>query len=79
MTVYSLTTQRYGGAQANLVPYRNILRWLKDCSEREVYLRAMGKGDPEMKLLLGAEAPAIGMFDAGGVANDHSKGRLISL
>lgn len=71
MSVYTLTTQRYFGPQISLAPYQSILRWLKYCSERPAYQRAMEKGDPEMKLLLGAEAPVKGMMELGGVASDH--------
>lgn len=73
MSVYTPTTQRYFGPQISLAPYQNLLRWLKDCSERPAYQRAMQKGDPEMKLLLGAEAPAKGMMEMGGVSSGHWK------
>lgn len=71
MTVYSVTTQRYWGAQADLSTYKNILRWLQECSSRSAYQRAMEKGDPEMRLLLGPEPPKTAMFEAGGVASGH--------
>lgn len=48
MSVYPVTTQRYFGPQVSLKDYPNVLRWLKDCSERPAYQRAMEKGDPEM-------------------------------
>lgn len=60
----SLATQRHWGAQGDLGEYKHILRWLKDCSEREAYRRAMEKGDPDKKPLLGAEAPD-GLVDCG--------------
>lgn len=37
MIVYTLTTQRYFGPDVSLVAYQNILRWLKDVSERPGY------------------------------------------
>ncbi|CAK3984725.1 glutathione S-transferase [Lecanosticta acicola] len=67
MSVYSLTTQRYFGPRVSLKPYGNLLRWIKDCSERPAYKRAMEKGDPEMKLLLEAEPPEKTLMDSGGV------------
>ena len=48
MSVYPVTTQRYWGPQISLEKYPNILRWLKDCSARPAYQRAMEKGDPDM-------------------------------
>jgi glutathione S-transferase len=57
MNVYPLTTQRYFGPNVGLEAYPNILRYLRDVSERPGYKRAMEKGDPEMELLVGAEAP----------------------
>ncbi|KAJ4365585.1 hypothetical protein N0V83_008205 [Neocucurbitaria cava] len=56
MIIYSLTTQRYF-APRSYEKYPNIVRYLKDIGERPAYQKAMEKGDPEMKLLLGAEAP----------------------
>ena len=72
MTVYSLTTQRYY-APRDLGPYKNILRWLEDCANRDAYKRAMRKGDPEMKLLLGAKAPEKSLIETDGVTSDHWK------
>lgn len=69
MTVFSLTTQRYFGPRS-LAEYKNILRFLQDVGAREAYQRAMQKGDPEMKLLLGAEAPEPGLIKAGGIGSD---------
>jgi glutathione S-transferase len=66
MSVYNYSTQRLWGPQVDLTPYPNIVRWLKDCSERPAYQKAMEKGDPEMELYLGAEPPAFGMFQIGG-------------
>ena len=65
MSVYGLTTQRYFGPQVSLGSYPNILRWLKDCSERDGYKRAMVAGDPEMEPLIGAEPPARSLLDGG--------------
>lgn len=79
MTLYVTSTQRYWGPQVDLAKYTNILRWMKDCGERPAYKRAMEKGDPEMKLLLEADAPTIGMMAAGGVASDHWKKTSASL
>ncbi|KAK5937682.1 hypothetical protein PMZ80_009811 [Knufia obscura] len=73
MTLYSTSTQRYWGAQINLKDYEHVLRWMKDCSERPAYQRAMEKGDPEMKPLLGAEAPDKSMVAAGGTQSSHWK------
>lgn len=73
MSVYSVTTQRYFGPQVSLEKYPHLLRWLGDCAGREAYQRAMRKGDPEMKLLLGAEAPSVGMMEAGGSRSGHWK------
>ncbi|SMQ49838.1 unnamed protein product [Zymoseptoria tritici ST99CH_1A5] len=70
MSVFSVTTQRYFGPQVSLAPYQGILRWLKDCSERPAYQQAMQKGDPKMKLLLGAEPPAQSLLAVGGVTSD---------
>ena len=72
MTVYSLTTQRYYNSH-NLGAYKNILRWLGDCANRDAYKRAMQKGDPEMKLLLGAEGPSQSFIETNGVNSDHWK------
>lgn len=73
MSVYAMTTQRYFGPRVSLAGYDNILRWLKDCSERPGYQKAMEKGDPEMKPLLGADAPEVGMIEGGGVNSSHWK------
>ncbi|KAF2444195.1 hypothetical protein P171DRAFT_494416 [Karstenula rhodostoma CBS 690.94] len=69
MSVYTVTTQRYFGPHLKLAAYPNILRWLKDVSERPGYRRAMEKGDPEMELLVGAEAPATTLIQEGGVGS----------
>lgn len=73
MTVYSLTTQRYFGPLVDLGPYANVLRWLKDCSDRPAYQRAMARGDPEMQTLVGLEVPSDYMFALGGVESGHWK------
>ena len=70
MSVYGLTTQRYFGPQVDLAPYKNILRWLQDCSQRDGYKKAMQAGDPEMKPLLDAEPPSKSFFPDG-VKNNH--------
>ena len=72
MSVYGLTTQRYFGPQVSLAPYQNILRWLQDCAARPAYKKALEAGDPEMKPLLDADAPAKSLLD-GGVNNEHWK------
>jgi len=73
MTVYCLTTQRYWGPQVDLAQYKGILRYLRDCCTRPAYRRAMEKGDPEMKVLSGPEAPEKGMIDLGGTKSEHWK------
>lgn len=69
MSVYGITTQRYFGPAVSLAGYPNVLRWLKDCSVRDGYKRAMEAGDPEMKLMIGADPPS-GSLLQGGVVND---------
>lgn len=56
MAVTSLTTMRLW-MPFSLEPYPNVLSYLKRVGEREGYQRAMAKGDPGFKPLLGAEAP----------------------
>ncbi|KAK8061757.1 glutathione S-transferase [Apiospora phragmitis] len=56
MLVFSLTTFRYFAPYA-LTDYPNILAYLQRVSERPAYRRAMEKADPDMELVLGAEAP----------------------
>ena len=73
MSVYPVTTQRYFGPRCSLAGYDNLLRWLRDCAARPAFKRAMEKGDPEMRILLGPEPPEKGMFEAGGVKSDHWK------
>lgn len=73
MTLYVTSTQRYFGPQIDLGSYAHILRWMKDCSERPAYQKAMDKADPEMKRLLHAEPPSISMGAAGGAKSDHWK------
>lgn len=53
MTVFSLTTMRLFYA-ADLSPYPAILAYLQRIGERPGYSRAMDKGDPGFKPLLGA-------------------------
>ncbi|KAH7378695.1 glutathione S-transferase-like protein [Pyrenochaeta sp. MPI-SDFR-AT-0127] len=67
--VYSLSTNRYFGPRS-YEKYPNIVRYLGDIGERPAYKRAMEKGDPEMKLLLGAEAPEKSLMEVGGVTSD---------
>ncbi|KAL5405348.1 hypothetical protein PMIN04_012369 [Paraphaeosphaeria minitans] len=69
MTVYTVTTQRYFGPNVSLAAYPNILRWLKDVSERPGYRRAMEKGDPEMELLITADAPTTTLLQEGGITS----------
>ena len=69
MVVWSLTSQRYF-APLSLAPHKNILRFLQDVGDRDAYRRAMEKGDPEMALLLGAEAPEKSIMEVGGTASD---------
>ena len=77
LTLWCTSTQRYWGPQINLGEYTHILRWMKDCGDRPAYQRAMDKGDPEMKRLLGAEAPETSMIAAGGTKSSHwRKGNL---
>jgi glutathione S-transferase len=47
--------------------YPNIVRYLGDVGNREAYKRAMERGDPEMKPLLGAAAPKQTIVATGGV------------
>ncbi|KAJ4321536.1 hypothetical protein N0V94_002855 [Neodidymelliopsis sp. IMI 364377] len=70
MSVYSLTSKRYFGPLVSFEEYPNIVRYLKDIGERPAYRRAMEKGDPDMKLLLGAEPPKKTLIQAGGVKAD---------
>ena len=73
MTVYSLTSKRYFGPLVSFKDYPNILRYLKDIGDRPAYQRAMEKGDPEMKLLLGAEPPKMTLIQSGGVKDGFWK------
>ena len=52
MLVFSLTTIRYF-TPFDLTPYPRILAYLRRIGARDAYQRAMRKGDPGMKLLLG--------------------------
>lgn len=56
MTVYCLTTNRYF-ENFSLKGYEGILAWLERCGGRDGYVRAMGKGDPDVVPALGAELP----------------------
>ncbi|OQO05943.1 hypothetical protein B0A48_10039 [Cryoendolithus antarcticus] len=69
MTLYVVTTQRWFGP-VSLAGYGNVLRWVGECAARPAYQRAMEKGDPEMKLLLGAEPPKQSLLEVDGVNSD---------
>ncbi|OQN96829.1 hypothetical protein B0A48_17389 [Cryoendolithus antarcticus] len=58
MSLVCVTTIRQF-AQMDLKSYPDVLKWMRLCSEREGYRRAMAKGDPEMDLeaQLGAKSP----------------------
>ncbi|KAI0469860.1 glutathione S-transferase [Xylariaceae sp. FL0804] len=56
MVVFPLTTMRYF-APYSLAGYENILAYLQRVGERPAYQRAMKKGDPDMGLVLGPDAP----------------------
>ncbi|KAL6704090.1 hypothetical protein ACN47E_008753 [Coniothyrium glycines] len=75
MTVWGLTSKRYFGPLVSYAAFPNILRYLKDIGERPAYQKAMEKGDPEMRLLLGAEAPEKTLIQDGGVASEVWKKR----
>ena len=51
MSVFSLTTMRLF-QPLDLGPYANILAYLQRVGTRPGYLRAMAKGDPDLKPLL---------------------------
>lgn len=70
MSVYSLTSKRYFGPLVSFEGYPNIVRYLRDVGDRPAYRRAMEKGDPDMRLLLGAEPPKKTLIQAGGVKSD---------
>ena len=53
MTVFSLTTMRYF-FPVDLAPYPAIRAYLARVGARPAYQRAMAKGDPGMKVLLGS-------------------------
>jgi len=63
MLVFSLTTMRMF-CPLDLGAYGNVLAYLRRVAAREGYRRAMGKGDPELKVeeLISAQGPA--MFPA---------------
>ena len=69
MIVYSLSSNRYFGPR-RYDEYPNIVRYLGDIGNRPAYQRAMSKGDPEMKLLLGVEGPEQSLMQVGGVKSD---------
>lgn len=56
MIVFSLTTMRYFSPYS-LAEYPNILKYLERIGKREAYRTAMAKSDPDMTLVLGADAP----------------------
>jgi glutathione S-transferase len=70
LIVFTLTTHRYFAPLLGYEKYPNIVRYLGDVGQREAYRRAMEKADPEMKLLLGAEAPEKTITATGGVESD---------
>lgn len=70
MTVYTLTSKRYFGPLVSYSGYENVLRYLADIGERPAYQRAMEKGDPDMRLLTGAEPPEKTLLQVGGVGSD---------
>lgn len=70
MCMYPFTTQRYFGPQVSFKGYDNLLRWLKDCSERPAFKKAMEKGDPELHILIDAEPPSQSLMEVGGVESD---------
>lgn len=70
MSVYSFTSKRYFGPLVSYAQYPNIVRYLKDIGDRPAYQRAMEKGDPEMRLLIGAEPPEKTLLQVGGVTSD---------
>lgn len=70
MMIYSLTTKRYYGPLVSYEAYPNIVRYLGDVGERPAYKRALEKGDPEMRPLLGAKAPEKTLLELGGITSD---------
>lgn len=64
MTVYTLTTQRGFVSELDLGPYPNILRYLKDVTERPAHKRAISKGDYGMEPLIGAKVKGFTQFAA---------------
>lgn len=49
MTVWCFTTMRKF-APLDLEPYPAVVEWLKRCTSREAYKKAMGRSDPELDL-----------------------------
>ncbi|EXJ80761.1 glutathione S-transferase [Capronia epimyces CBS 606.96] len=58
MSVFSLTTMRLF-FPFELTGYNGILSWLQRVGQRPAYRVAMGKGDPDLTPVLGAEAPEL--------------------
>ncbi|OAQ65951.1 glutathione S-transferase/chloride channel [Pochonia chlamydosporia 170] len=56
MIMFTLTTMRYWSPYS-LGGYDGILGYVERVSKRDGYQRAMKKADPEMELVLGADAP----------------------
>ncbi|KAF4554380.1 Glutathione S-transferase-like protein 2 [Elsinoe fawcettii] len=56
MSVFSVTTMRTF-IPFELGEYKNILAWLKRCTERGGYRRYKEKGDPELPLMIDAMPP----------------------
>ena len=64
MMVFSMTTMR-GFYPVDLSEYRNVLRWLKDVSERPAYQKAMEKGEVAgFKPMIGAKVEPFRQFPA---------------
>lgn len=60
MTVWCLTTVRKF-APFDLSEYQGILDWVKRCTDRPTYRKAMSKGDPELNIeeLISPKGPSI--------------------
>lgn len=58
MSVFSFTTMRKFYPYS-LEGYDGILAWLKRCADRPAYKKAMQKGDPDLELCIGAQAPEL--------------------
>ncbi|KAG6041345.1 hypothetical protein E4U41_004875 [Claviceps citrina] len=56
MLMFSLTTMRYW-TPYSFAGFDHVLKYVERVSKREAYQRAMKKCEPDMKLLLGPDAP----------------------